>query len=205
LGCLQRIQDFLELDNFQDPRSILERSSSALDAEDASDDKSLAQKTASNELPDIVVSITNLALKTSTQSEDKPSSISFTMKRATVTMILGPVGSGKSTLLKAVLGEMKSQGEEISVSGSSIAYCSQTPWLQNLTIRENIIGPKGFENELYAEVLWLCALDKDIEHMPDKDTSAVGSGGLTLSGGQKHRIVSFQWKNLHCFWHSCPS
>ena len=38
-------------------------------------------------------------------------------------------------------------------------------------------------------MLRVCDLDPDLSQMPDGDDSLVGNRGLTLSGGQKHRIA----------------
>jgi ABC-type bacteriocin/lantibiotic exporter with double-glycine peptidase domain len=109
--------------------------------------------------------------------------------KGSVTMISGPVGCGKSTLLKMVLGENRPKSGRISVSTPYIGYCSQTPWLQNNTLRKNIIGPNKLDSLWYDKVVRVCNLDPDIAQMPDKDDTMLGSRGVSVSGGQKHRIV----------------
>lgn len=71
-----------------------------------------------------------------------------------------------------------------------MAYCSQTPWIYEGTIRDNIVGCSELDNPWYQSVLRCCDLDEDIGRMPDGDAAAVGSGGSKLSGGQRQRIVS---------------
>lgn len=44
-----------------------------------------------------------------------------------------------------------------------IGYISQSPWVQNTTIRENILFGKKFEPELYWKVVDACALTKDFQ------------------------------------------
>ena len=46
--------------------------------------------------------------------------------------------AGKSSLLAAVLGEMYKEGGSVAVAGS-IGYAAQDPWIQNATLRNNIL------------------------------------------------------------------
>ncbi len=105
--------------------------------------------------------------------------------------ILGPNGCGKSTLIKAILGETKKCEGVIDVACKEVAFCDQTPWLTYSTIRENITGIAdfSFDDGWYKTVLHACALEKDLEQLPNGDQSMVGSKGIAISGGQRHRVV----------------
>lgn len=70
------------------------------------------------------------------------------------------------------------------------AYCSQTPWLCNGTIKETIVGQSDYDEAWYKRVVSVCALKTDLESIGGGDASVVGSQGSTLSGGQKQRLVS---------------
>lgn len=115
--------------------------------------------------------------------------ISITVRKSSLTMIVGPVGSGKSALLKAILGEARILSGSVRLDCGPIAYCDQATWLRLGSIRDNILGPNGLDDIWYQQVLQACALDKDIAYLEDGDQSLVGSGGVALSGGQKHRVV----------------
>ncbi|KAK9101118.1 hypothetical protein Scep_024548 [Stephania cephalantha] len=101
--------------------------------------------------------------------------------------ICGPVGSGKSSLLHAILGEIPKISGSVSVYGS-IAYVSQTSWIQSGTIRDNILYGKPMEKIRYKKAIKACALDKDIDSFDHGDLTEIGQRGLNLSGGQKQRI-----------------
>lgn len=108
-----------------------------------------------------------------------------------LTIIVGPVGCGKSTLLKGLLGEASISMGLVQLETSDVAFCDQTPWITNGSIRENIVGPLKFEITWYNEVIWACALDRDLNQMADGDGTLLGSKGVLLSGGQKQRLVGF--------------
>ncbi|KAF9581125.1 hypothetical protein BGW38_001974 [Lunasporangiospora selenospora] len=120
-----------------------------------------------------------------------------------LSVIAGPTGSGKSAMLLALLGELEKQkghmymprrdyGPYASASskenGSGIAYVSQTAWLQNSTIRKNILFGCEFDQERYDAVIEGCALTTDFDIFDAGDLTEIGEQGITLSGGQKQRV-----------------
>ncbi|KAG5927789.1 hypothetical protein E4U53_002802 [Claviceps sorghi] len=103
-------------------------------------------------------------------------------------VITGPSGSGKSTLLLAILGETYLEGGSVTVP-ADIAYASQTSWLQNQTIRDNILFGSDMEKARYDRVLAACCLPEDLRELPMGDRTWVGENGTSLSGGQKARVA----------------
>jgi ATP-binding cassette, subfamily C (CFTR/MRP), member 1 len=115
--------------------------------------------------------------------------VNLNIRRQQLTMVLGPVGCGKSTLLKLLLGELSSFEGFIHTNYSGVAFCDQTPWVPNETIREVIIGGGDIDENWYDTVLAACSLNQDISNWPSGDKTSVGTKGISISGGQKHRIV----------------
>ncbi|KAK4480717.1 hypothetical protein RD792_013799 [Penstemon davidsonii] len=113
--------------------------------------------------------------------------ISLEVKKGEKIAICGEVGSGKSTLLAAVLGEIPITKGNVQVHGT-VAYVSQSAWIQTGSIRENILFGSSLENERYQETLERCSLTKDLELLPYGDLTEIGERGVNLSGGQKQRI-----------------
>ena len=70
----------------------------------------------------------------------------------------------------------------------TVAFCSQTPWLLNDTIRNNILFGSAFNAKRYKHVLAACCLLPDLKVMDVGDQTLVGEKGTVLSGGQKARI-----------------
>ncbi|XP_034696556.1 ABC transporter C family member 8-like isoform X5 [Vitis riparia] len=101
--------------------------------------------------------------------------------------VCGPVGAGKSSLLYAILGEIPKVSGTVDVFGS-IAYVSQTSWIQSGTIRDNILYGRPMDKTKYEKAIKACALDKDINSFDHGDLTEIGQRGLNMSGGQKQRI-----------------
>lgn len=100
--------------------------------------------------------------------------------------VVGPTGSGKTSLLNAITGFMPCVSGTRQVQGS-ISYCCE-PWIQNATVRENILFGREFHPDKYNDVITCCSLWKDFEEMEYADFTEVGERGITLSGGQKARV-----------------
>ena len=116
--------------------------------------------------------------------------VSLELAPGSLAIISGPVGSGKSTLLRAMLGEIAPTRGHVKLSTKRIAYCAQTPWLPDGSIREVIHGPTDqVDSRWYREVVDACCLAHDLNSLPDGDETQVGSRGLNLSGGQRQRVV----------------
>ncbi|EMD39545.1 hypothetical protein CERSUDRAFT_150070 [Gelatoporia subvermispora B] len=115
-------------------------------------------------------------------------------KQYSINLIIGPTGAGKTSLLMALLGEMHyiPMSPESFVSlprAGGIAYAAQESWVQNETIRENILFGSPFDEERYNKVIEQCALKPDISLFDAGDMTEVGEKGITLSGGQKARLT----------------
>ncbi|KAM5139214.1 ATP-binding cassette sub-family C member 2 [Callospermophilus lateralis] len=101
--------------------------------------------------------------------------------------VVGTVGSGKSSLMSAMLGEMENVHGHITIKGTT-AYVPQQSWIQNGTIKDNILFGSEFNEKRYKQVLEACALLPDLEILPGGDLAEIGEKGINLSGGQKQRV-----------------
>lgn len=105
-----------------------------------------------------------------------------------LTVICGEVGAGKTALLQALLGELDQLDGEYHRTNERVGYCGQTPWLQSMSIRENILFSAPYEEARYKQVLDACALIPDMANFKHGDLSMIGENGVGLSGGQRARI-----------------
>ncbi|KAI1776970.1 ABC transporter [Hypoxylon cercidicola] len=114
--------------------------------------------------------------------------ISIDFVEGGLNVVTGQSGSGKSTLLMSILGETILETGTITCP-KDIGYASQSPWLQNETIRENILFNSPFEQVRYDRVINACGLPIDFNEFPERDGTEVGENGASLSGGQKSRVA----------------
>nr|XP_008197323.1 PREDICTED: multidrug resistance-associated protein 1 isoform X3 [Tribolium castaneum] len=113
--------------------------------------------------------------------------INIRIEKKSLCAVVGSVGSGKSSLLSAFLGEMDKTSGRVNTVGT-IAYVSQQAWIQNATLRDNILFGKSFDKSLYDKVVEACALNPDFAMLPAGDQTEIGEKGINLSGGQKQRV-----------------
>lgn len=113
--------------------------------------------------------------------------ISLSIPSGSLVAVVGQVGCGKSSLISAILGETEKLQGKVFVEGS-VAYVSQQAWIQNATVRENILFSRAFDSSRYDSVLDACALRPDLEMLTAGDATEIGERGINLSGGQKQRV-----------------
>uniref|UniRef100_A0A8D3BQW4 Multidrug resistance-associated protein 1-like n=1 Tax=Scophthalmus maximus TaxID=52904 RepID=A0A8D3BQW4_SCOMX len=113
--------------------------------------------------------------------------VSLDIKPGRLVAVVGAVGSGKSSLMSALLGEMHRTKGFINIQGS-LAFVPQQAWIQNATLRDNILFGSPHEDKKLQEVIEACALIPDLELLPGGDLTEIGEKGVNLSGGQKQRI-----------------
>lgn len=135
--------------------------------------------------------------------------LNLSFPQGELSVISGKTGTGKSLLLSSLIGEVdlldgnvimptaptlaqrndnKANKGNWIVSGS-VAYVSQNPWLENATLRDNIIFGLPYDEERYNTVIEVCALRKDLDMLEDGDQTELGANGINLSGGQKWRVT----------------
>ena len=117
----------------------------------------------------------------------KLNDIDLSIPRGSLTAIVGAIGSGKSSLLQGLMGEMRRTDGKVTFSGTT-ALCAQTPWIQNATVRENIVFGQPWDEERYWAAVRDASLEADLELLEDGDGTEIGEKGINLSGGQKQRV-----------------
>ncbi|KAJ5642156.1 oligomycin resistance ATP-dependent permease yor1 [Penicillium lividum] len=114
-------------------------------------------------------------------------SISLNVKRGELLAVIGGIGSGKSSLLSALSGDMRKVRGTLKFH-SDRAYCPQTAWIQNATVRDNILFGAPYDAAWYDKVITACQLRRDLQILSNGDSTEIGERGINVSGGQKQRI-----------------
>ncbi|KAJ3494698.1 hypothetical protein NLG97_g3915 [Lecanicillium saksenae] len=178
-ACLMRIQKFLMLPEVRDTRDC--------DESEKHEAEGSEKRTALTPSRGYAVELENVSV-TSDLSGPILNNVSLRVPRGSLAMLHGTVGCGKSAFLQTLMGELAINAGTIKLSTKRIAYVSQSPWILNTTIRAHVVGPHEYVEELYNDVLFACALDRDIHDLPNGDQTLTGSNGCNLSGGQKQRL-----------------
>jgi subfamily B ATP-binding cassette protein MsbA len=128
--------------------------------------------------------------------------INLTIQKGKHIAIVGPSGSGKSTLISLLLRFYDPTCGRITIDGqnlrdltfeslhSLIAYVSQTPFLFNCSIKENIAygAPNASQQEI-EHAAGIANIHDTIIDLPDGYDTIAGEMGENLSGGQRQRIA----------------
>ena len=75
-----------------------------------------------------------------------------------------------------------------NIRSDKISYASQTPWIVNSTVQENITFGQPLDEKRYKEVIAATCLDMDLKTLPAGDQTEIGERGINLSGGQRQRV-----------------
>ena len=126
---------------------------------------------------------------------------SFEINKNKIIGIIGPSGIGKSTLLNIITGILKVENLEIFIDGnilhhkefefSSVGYVSQSTFLINGSIIENIALGKNIEdlkNKKIKKIVDISGVKDLLEKSNLNLQSNVSDKGQNLSGGQIQRI-----------------
>lgn len=122
-------------------------------------------------------------------SADPPvlKNINLHVKAHSLVAIVGSVGSGKTSLLCSMLGGLDRMHGSLDIRGK-LAYVPQQSWIQNATVKQNIIFTSTADEDRYQEVVAACALLPDLDILPGGESTEIGEKGINLSGGQKLRL-----------------
>ncbi|KAI8874844.1 P-loop containing nucleoside triphosphate hydrolase protein, partial [Backusella circina FSU 941] len=120
---------------------------------------------------------------------------------ATITLITGPTQSGKTSLLLALLGDMPLLTGKVHLPKINnlmrdshgyflhkVGYVSQVAWIENGTVRENILFSETWDDARYRAVLHQCDLLRDLSMLENGDLTQIGERGTMISESLKHKI-----------------
>lgn len=188
LSSFERIQNYVSLCEKNDTFTESSSSETEYQARYETDTES-GTLTPSSNVGEATIAARDANVYFEVKDEPILRNINISIQSGSVNIVAGKVGSGKSVLLRCLLGQVPVAGY-LKPFTSGAAYCAQSPWVVNATIKTNILGQSEMDESWYNTVISACALDKDFLQLPDGDESRIGSKGLSLSGGQKARVVS---------------
>ena len=135
-------------------------------------------------------------------NKDVLKDLSFKINSGEMVGFVGKSGAGKTTIFNLLCkmydvrtGEILIEDNNIkeldeeSIRGN-ITIISQSPYIFNLSIRDNLkLVKENLTDEEMYKACRLACLDEFIETLPNKYDTIVGESGVVLSGGQKQRLA----------------
>ena len=127
--------------------------------------------------------------------------VSFTIPAGRMTAIVGESGSGKTTLMKLLLKFYAPTGGDILLGGRPLAdytaksmrqasgIVMQDNFIFSDTVRRNILLGEPEDNARLARAVEMACLTDYVEKQPLGLETKVGSEGISVSGGEKQRMM----------------
>lgn len=187
-ASLKRIEEYLlaqEVEHFKPDTEIKD----AVEIKDAEFTRERLN-TATDKIPSSSASSSELVSEARREESNTPFSLpsfSLSISHGELLAVIGSIGSGKSSLLSAITGDMRKVQGSLKLA-SNPAFCPQTAWIQNTTVRNNILFGAPYDPTWYETVISACQLRRDLDILPNGDATEIGERGINLSGGQKQRI-----------------
>ncbi|EEC07990.1 ABC transporter, putative [Ixodes scapularis] len=148
----------------------------------------------SSPLPGDSVTLKQATFAWSKQDSPVLKDVELNVAKGSLVAVVGSVGSGKSSLLSAILGSLEKISGSVDVQGQ-LAYVPQQSWIQNATVKGNIIFTNAVDEERYEQVVDACALRPDIEMLPGGENTEIGEKVLFHVGCYAREKVDLERKN----------
>lgn len=206
-ACMKRIQKYLQLPEWSDKRQhyngkiLPSAEQHRMDSNQRDNIHGLAEQKATNSwqtpleatgcniVDEAVIELKDARISPAGHPQAILQGINLRILRSKIIVLIGPISCGKSILLQTLIGEGTILRGAVIVAKSKWAFCDQSPYLINVTIKEDIIGPNTYDEKLYHAIVEACQLLDDFCQLAAGDETVVGSDGMNLSVGQRHRVA----------------
>ena len=127
--------------------------------------------------------------------------INIDIKYGSKFLIYGGSGFGKSTILKILLKYYEEYDGDIFINNinlkdinkniilNSFTYVSQNSYINNDTLKNNIIYFRNIRDDDYERIIHLCNLDKLRNNSKFRDNFIIEDNGFNISGGERQKIM----------------
>lgn len=105
--------------------------------------------------------------------------INMEVPTGSLTAIVGQVGCGKSSLLSACVGDLHKHSGTVQSKGS-VAYVSQQAWIQNASVRDNILFGLPYDKKKYRRIVEAVSLQADFDVLDKGDQTLIGEKVIVL-------------------------
>ena len=127
--------------------------------------------------------------------------INLKIKYGSKFLIYGKSGIGKSTIIKILLKYNKEYEGSIfinnynlldideSIISASFTYVSQLSYINNNTLKNNIIYDRNISDKDYENVINICHVNKLRDSKKLRDNFMIEDNGFNISGGERQKVI----------------
>ncbi len=127
--------------------------------------------------------------------------VSFNIKKGSKFLLYGSSGNGKSTIMKILLKYLREYKGNILINNinlkdinsniisNSFTYISQNNYINNDTLKNNIIYYRDISTNEYEKVINICNLETLRSRSILRDNYVIEDNGFNISGGEKQKII----------------
>ena len=127
--------------------------------------------------------------------------VSFNIKKGSKFLLYGSSGNGKSTIMKILLKYLREYKGNILINNinlkdinsniisNSFTYISQNNYINNDTLKNNIIYYRDISTNEYEKVINICNLETLRSRSILRDNYIIEDNGFNISGGEKQKII----------------
>ena len=139
-----------------------------------------------------LISFENVSFKYEDKDNEALKDINFKILDKEILVIMGKSGSGKTTLINLILGLLKPSKGKVVSNFSSPSFVSQTPYLLDDSIKNNIaLGVN--EDEIDSDIVKSCLEKVQLKEFVNSQSKGIdtiiGEKGIRISGGEIQRLA----------------
>lgn len=139
-----------------------------------------------------LVSLKNVYFKYDDQGNDSLMNVNLDIFKKELLVILGKSGSGKTTLINLILGLLKPSQGKIVTNFNNPSFVSQSPYLLDDTIKNNIalgVEEKNIDLERVKACVEKAQLKDFVKTQEKGIDTIIGEKGDRISGGELQRLA----------------
>ncbi len=127
--------------------------------------------------------------------------INFNVNYGSKYLIYGESGNGKSTIIKILLKYIHDYKGEIFINNinlkdinskdilNNFTYVSQNSYLNNDTLKNNIVYDRNISDIEYEQIINICNLNNLRNSKPLRNNFVIEDNGFNISGGERQKII----------------
>ena len=140
----------------------------------------------------VLVSFQDVCFKYESKNTEALKNLNFKIYKKEMLLITGKSGAGKTTLINLILGLLKPSKGEIISNFSNPSFVSQSPYLLDDSLKNNIalgVDEKNINLAKVKSCIKKVQLDDFVASLDNGLNTIIGEKGARISGGELQRLA----------------